>query len=1019
MLDILWLLVSALFVFLMQAGFICFESGSTRSKNSINVAAKNVLDFVVSGTIFWLVGFGIMFGNSHAGAFGNDQFMFGDSSSAQQLAFFLFQMMFCGTAATLTSGAVAERMRFVGYMYLTLVLCILIYPISGHWAWASLFDGDNQGWLEKAGFVDFAGSTVVHSVGGWTALAAVIILGPRAGRFSPNHRFPSGSNLPVAALGVLLIWFGWFGFNGGSTLAFNEDVPGIIVNTCLSAMWGGLTSTLIFSYRQRYINVGIGLNGIIAGLVGITASCNAVSPAEASLIGAVSGVIANAGTKLLGRMKIDDALAVIPAHLFAGIWGTAAVALFGDLDILSTGLDRAEQLEVQLLGIFSIGAYSFVVSYLMLLLINTISPLRVDPDQEARGLNVSEHRANTELVDLLEDMEQHQQRGEYTTAVKVEPFTEVGQIAKKYNEVIAKVATEIDQRTRAMEEFKTSEKRKSAILNSSMDSIVTIDGRGHIMEFNQAAERSFGCLKSHVINTNFFHQFALENDQDEFFQSLSTKFSAASRLVLNRRRNIELRRASNQPFPAEITITSTIFQAGAQTEYTLHIRDITREIKMQSRLNFLAYRDPLTRLSNRTHLMKQLVEGIDLCRKTKESVALFYLDLDNFKKINDTLGHKAGDQLLVEVANRLNGVCRDGDTIARHGGDEFIVLMIGELNEDAIKHRASRILKTLRRPVKLENKDLEIPTSIGVAISIEGSISPETLIQQADIAMYDVKQHGRDDYRIYNEELGERATKDINFESKIRLALELNQFSLVYQPKFNSNNKLHSLEALIRWQHPELGMVSTAEFISVAEKSNLIISIGEFVLHSVLEQMRKWIDQGYEIMPTSVNISGKQLVSASFIPFVKRKLREFAIPGSLLEVEITEGVLIQDIDTCIATLSSLKQLGVTISVDDFGTGYSSLSYLKRLPLDVLKIDRAFVDECDTKIEDAEICATIINLAKSLNLETVAEGVEKREQLDTLVSLGCSVFQGYLLARPMPPSGVEPLFISCKPDNVAQ
>lgn len=236
MLDNLWLLISALLVFVMQIGFLCLESGRTRSKNSINVAAKNISDFILSTSLFWLVGFGLMFGSGFAGLMGTDNFIFGEHNTASQMSFFLFQLMFCGTAATLTSGATAERMTFIGYIFITAVLCLFIYPLTGHWAWASLYDANNPGWLETIGFVDFAGATVVHSVGSWVALAAVLIIGPRIGRYDKNCTFPSGSNLPMATMGTLLIWLGWFGFNGGSALTMNAQVPTILLNTCLGAV---------------------------------------------------------------------------------------------------------------------------------------------------------------------------------------------------------------------------------------------------------------------------------------------------------------------------------------------------------------------------------------------------------------------------------------------------------------------------------------------------------------------------------------------------------------------------------------------------------------------------------------------------------------------------------------------------------------------------------------------------------------------------------------------------------------
>ena len=270
-------------------------------------------------------------------------------------------MMFCGTTATLVSGAVAERMSYFGYLIVTVLLCAIIYPFVGHWAWASLYDAGNSGWLENLGFVDFAGSTVVHSTGGWMALAAIMVIGARQGRFDSNTPFPAGSNLPLSVLGTLLIWVGWFGFNGGSTLALNDDVPLILVNTCIAAAFGGLASSFIFAVENRYMDVSAMLNGVIAGLVAITACANIVSPAHAAIIGIGGGIVMFAGDRLLKRLKLDDALCVVPAHLFAGIWGTLAVALFHkDVVFLSDAF--WQQLNVQALGIVVVGLYVFCLS---------------------------------------------------------------------------------------------------------------------------------------------------------------------------------------------------------------------------------------------------------------------------------------------------------------------------------------------------------------------------------------------------------------------------------------------------------------------------------------------------------------------------------------------------------------------------------------------------------------------------------------------------------------------------------
>ncbi|REG85129.1 ammonium transporter [Marinomonas pollencensis] len=1005
--DLYWLLIASALVFLMQAGFLCLESGRIRSKNSINVAAKNISDFIISSAMFWLFGFGIMFGESVWGVFGRNEFVFGSTNTPWQVSFFLFQMMFCGTAATLTSGAVAERMTFMGYLAVTAILIAIIYPITGHWAWSGAYDSQaQQGWLEALGFIDFAGSTVVHSVGGWVALAAIMIIGPRLGRFEQGIRLPPGNNLPLSALGVLLIWFGWIGFNGGSTLALTNEVPIIILNTFLSAVWGGLIAAAINYMRDGYVEVGFILNGTIAGLVGITASCHVVTPAAAAVIGAVSGLIVYYGSLIMAHLHLDDALDVVPAHLFAGIWGTLSVALFGDAEKMNTGLSFSQQLGIQALGIVTIGVYCFVVAYGAMWLLNKVLPLRATREDEEQGMNVSEHRATTELFDLLTSMQYQQNNADFSSPVPEEPFTEVGQIARKYNQVINRVNGEIAHRDDALLRFKKSEQRKTAILDSSMDCIVTINQQGEIIEFNPAAERTFGCLKKQVAGKSFIENFILEEDRFAILSSLNIGFSSSAGWVLNRRNSFRLQRDSHNSFPAEITITKAGIDNSnaAKEEFTLHIRDVTRQFKLQERLRFLAYSDPLTSLYNRTYLMDKLISALSRAGKQRSSVGLLFLDLDKFKTINDTLGHKAGDELLCEVANRLTQVSNSTDIVARWGGDEFILILTEDVSEQLVRARAERILQIMRAPVSVKGQLLNIPTSIGISLSDGNTTDADKLIQQADIAMYCAKQKGRDNAQVFAPEMASVVVKKFGLEQEMHEALELGQFSLEYQPKvWGDKSHIIGLEALIRWHHPVKGRVSPVDFIPIAEESNLITKIGEWVIDEALKQQNRWRKIGLKLVPVAVNISGRHLIHDDFVPYISGKLKAYELSGALLEIEITEGVLLQDIERCIAVMKALKALNITISVDDFGTGYSSLSYLKRLPIDVLKIDQSFVDECGKHTEDTTICETIIHLARNLKLVTIAEGVETQEQAELLNQMGCQVYQGYYFYRPMPSS----------------
>lgn len=1007
--EFYWLLVASAFVFMMQAGFLCLESGRIRSKNSINVAAKNISDFIISTTLFWLFGFGIMFGDSVAGLFGSSEFFFDEQHTPWEISFFIFQMMFCGTAATLTSGAVAERMTFVGYLAITVVLSSLIYPIVGHWAWSGVYRSEGgQGWLEALGFIDFAGSTVVHSVGGWLALAAIMIIGPRIGRFEQGIRLPPGNNLPLSALGALLIWFGWFGFNGGSTLALTNDVPMIILNTFISAAWGGLIAALINYFRDGYIEVGFVLNGTIAGLVGITASCHVVSPGASIIIGGISGVIVYYGSLLMEKWRLDDALDVVPAHLFAGVWGTLSVALFGQTDRINNGLGFLEQLSIQFLGVVVIGLYCFLVGYICMWLLNRFMPLRASKEHEEQGLNVAEHRATTELFDLLTSMQYQQNNADFSKSVPEEPFTEVGQIAQKYNQVINRVNSEIAQRDDALGRFQESEIRKSAILNSSMDCIITINRFGSVIEFNPAAERTFGCLKKQVEGKSFIGLFIREEDRQTIFDSLNSGFSSNG-LILNRRNPFRLQRGPNNHFPAEIAITKASAKLSSDSEYTLHIRDMTRHVKLQEKLKHLAYSDPLTGLYNRTYLMDALASALIFAAKEKTVVGLLFLDLDNFKLINDTLGHKAGDELLCEVAKRLLDTSDESDVIARWGGDEFVLMMTNEVSKACLAKRSQQILEVMREPVYLNDQHFSIPTSIGIALSNQQVLDADKLIQQADIAMYCAKDKGRDNAQFFASEMANVVTKKFGIEKEIHEALSFDQFTLVFQPKvFMEKDNILGLETLIRWNHPIQGFISPADFIPIAEESNLIIKIDEWVIKQTLKQQKEWRDQGLMIVPISVNLSGRHVVSDSLVAYVTETLKLYDIDGSLLEIEITEGVLLQDIQRCIEVMAELKALGIKISIDDFGTGYSSLNYLRRLPLDTLKIDQSFVRECDSHIEDGKICETIIHLARNLELVIVAEGVETAPQAEKLKSLGCEIFQGYYYHRPMDSESIAKL-----------
>ena len=389
--DYVWTLVAAALVFFMQAGFAMVETGFTRAKNAVNIMMKNLMDFSMGSLAFWAIGFGLMFGVSSTGWFGTSGFFLSDfkiGGDPWVLAFWMFQAVFCATAATVVSGAMAERTKFSGYLIYSAVLSAIIYPVFGSWAWGSLFNG--KGWLEGLGFIDFAGSTVVHSVGGWAALAGTIVLGPRMGKYMKNGQVKPilGHNMPLAALGVFILWLGWFGFNPGSTTAANKDIAMIFVNTNLAAAAGAVMAMITSWIRFGKPEVGMSLNGALAGLVAITSPCASVSPLSAVVIGATAGIIIVLSVLFFDKIKVDDPVGAISVHGVCGAWGTLAAGIF------NIGGTSFKIIGVQLLGIAACFLWVFPMAFLMFKLIDKTVGLRISSEEELEGLDLAEHGGN-------------------------------------------------------------------------------------------------------------------------------------------------------------------------------------------------------------------------------------------------------------------------------------------------------------------------------------------------------------------------------------------------------------------------------------------------------------------------------------------------------------------------------------------------------------------------------------------------------------------------------------------------
>jgi Amt family ammonium transporter len=388
--DYVWTLVSAALVFFMQAGFAMVETGFTRAKNAVNILMKNLMDFAMGSLAYWAIGFGLMFGVTQTGWFGTSGFFLSDFSPGGDpwvLAFWMFQVVFAATAATIVSGAMAERTKFISYLVYSVLVSAVVYPIFGSWAWGSLYHGN--GWLEGLGFIDFAGSTVVHSIGGWVALAGAIVLGPRIGKYTKEGKVKPipGHNMPLAALGVFILWLGWFGFNPGSTTAANKDIAVIFVNTNLAAAAGATLAMFTAWMKFGKPDVGMSLNGALAGLVAITSPCATVTPLSAVIIGAVAGVIVVFSVLFFDRIKVDDPVGAVSVHGVNGAWGTLSAGIF------NIGGTSAKIIGVQLLGIGAAFVWAFGTGFLIFKLIQMTVGLRVTPEEETEGLDYGEHGA--------------------------------------------------------------------------------------------------------------------------------------------------------------------------------------------------------------------------------------------------------------------------------------------------------------------------------------------------------------------------------------------------------------------------------------------------------------------------------------------------------------------------------------------------------------------------------------------------------------------------------------------------
>ncbi len=573
-------------------------------------------------------------------------------------------------------------------------------------------------------------------------------------------------------------------------------------------------------------------------------------------------------------------------------------------------------------------------------------------------------------------------------------------------------ATIMDVIRRERQAVETSEAEKVAFMESAHDLIFHCTPAGELLYVNPAWQKALG-YELDALQGKTMLDFVAEESQnrcmDEFRRALLGKEVSVIEGKLQSRYGTHV--------VVEGSFSCTFDKQGQAESMWGICRDITARKEAQEQLHHMAHHDMLTDLPNRLTFTDRLIQAKAMAKRQKSLLAILFLDLDRFKMVNDTLGHPVGDMMLQEVANRLQSCVREVDTVSRFGGDEFAVLLVHPSNVADIERIAQQILNKLGQPMVIDGNELFVTASIGVSIYPNDESKTEELIKKSDIAMYQAKANGRNNCQFYNSEMDMHAQRRLVLETGLRKALDNDEFFILYQPKVAlQDNKVTALEALIRWQHPTLGLVPPNDFISLAEESGLIVPLGEWVLRQVCLQTLEWLKQDLPPVRIAVNLSGFQLERKNFVERVKNILEETGITGDSLEFEITETVIMQNPDFAVEILNQLREMGIHISIDDFGTGYSSLAHLKRFSVNSLKIDKSFVDEVDMNNTDAAIATAIIAMGKSLNLSIIAEGVETEGQRAFLQKEQCHEMQGFLFSEPLPADKITTLLRDNQPDT---
>ncbi|MCS7463169.1 EAL domain-containing protein [Paenibacillus doosanensis] len=546
------------------------------------------------------------------------------------------------------------------------------------------------------------------------------------------------------------------------------------------------------------------------------------------------------------------------------------------------------------------------------------------------------------------------------------------------------------------EDIRKREEMYRLITENSSDLISIIDAEGRFLYVSPSHHSLLGYELSDF-ERRYMYEWIHEEDRETFHKAVQEqRITGKSSLLLEFR----IHTKHNDDYDMETRINPVIDPSGTVSSLILVMRNITERKSSERKIRHLAYHDTLTDLPNRRLFMDRLRKEIHQAKQLRLQLAIMFLDLDRFKNINDSLGHEAGDLILIEAAQRISQCIRSNDMVARLGGDEFIVLLTNISSSEEVESISRRIQTSLQEPIGFNGKSFHISCSMGIAIFPADGREPKELMKRADMALYAVKDSGRNGISFFRVDMEERSLERILLENELKKAIQQEQFHIDYQPKLDlATGELIGMEALVRWNHPELGRIPPNKFIPIAEETGLILPLGEWVLRRGCEQNKKWQDQGYLPLKLSVNLSVRQFYQSDLLVKIKEILQQTGLEPQWLELEVTESVF-SDMDNAAAILQKIRDLGIHTSIDDFGTGYSSFGYIQRLPIDTLKIDASFIRDIHQNKESHAIVKAILTIAQTLGLNVIAEGVENEEQLAVLSEDGCDQGQGFLFSKPL-------------------